>query len=133
MACSSSGDFGASDSLAYISSRYFIRWFSSRLRSSFPFWQLNYRHAIFNKLITISIFLGWILLSPWRGLSASPCVEETLYCLRAWDRLSLCDQHLVSIRVVKIKPLDAGTWTVQVVLDLIRLDTLFIERFVRGG
>ena len=39
-----------------------------------------------------------------KGLSMS---ERNVVCLRAWDRLSLCYQHLVSIRVVKIKPLYA--------------------------
>src|SRR5215212_1005198 len=36
MACSSSGVFGASVALAYISSRYFMRWFSSQVQSAAP-------------------------------------------------------------------------------------------------
>ena len=53
--------------------------------------------------------------------------------LRARDRLGLCYQYLVSIRVVEVEPLYAGARTVQVVLDLIRFGTPFIELFVGGG
>ena len=46
--------------------------------------------------------------------------------------LLLCECQQVAIWVSELKKLHPRAWTVQVVLDLTRFETLFIELFVRG-
>ncbi len=46
--------------------------------------------------------------------------------------LFLREGQLISIRVFELKKLYAGAWTVQVILDITRFDSLFIEFLMRG-